>query len=186
MKIELLNLERFSADSNLAEFKIVGSVDIILENSLVVENLKIIKNEDNNLFVAMPSKKTATGRIVEVAYPITDVFADEISKVVIAGYNGEKINDQISEELVITDMKIRIIEDLDNIKAKIAILFNDKFVVNDIFILEKNNKLKVVMPSKRDKQNKTTTRNIVYPKNEEFGQYILKKICNKYKVAKNK
>ena len=60
-----------------------GIASILLDDSFAVHDIRIIQG-DNGLFIAMPSRKTATGGYRDIAHPINPdvrkMFEDEILK----------------------------------------------------------------------------------------------------------
>ena len=58
-----------------------GIASILLDDSFAVHDIRIIEG-DNGLFIAMPSRKTATGGYRDIAHPINSetrqVFEKEI------------------------------------------------------------------------------------------------------------
>lgn len=65
-----------------------GMASIVLDNAFAVHDIRIIEG-DNGLFIAMPSRKTATGGYRDIAHPINpdvrkmfqDAVLDEYAKV---------------------------------------------------------------------------------------------------------
>ncbi len=64
-----------------------GIVSILIDDALVIHDIRIIEKEDR-LFVAMPSRKTATG-YRDIAHPIRKEVREELEKVIIDEYNKE-------------------------------------------------------------------------------------------------
>ena len=65
-----------------------GMASIVLDNAFAVHDIRIIEG-DNGLFIAMPSRKTATGGYRDIAHPINpdvrkmfqDAVLDEYAQV---------------------------------------------------------------------------------------------------------
>jgi stage V sporulation protein G len=50
-----------------------GIATVVIDNAFAIHDIRIIEG-DNGLFIAMPSRKTATGEYKDIAHPInTDV-----------------------------------------------------------------------------------------------------------------
>lgn len=69
----------------LAEGKMKAIVSVTIDNALVVHDVKVVDGQ-NGLFVAMPSRKTATGDFRDIAHPISQEARDLIQKEVLAKY----------------------------------------------------------------------------------------------------
>ena len=63
--------------------KILSS--FILDDSFAVHDIRIIEG-DNGLFIAMPSRKTATGGYRDIAHPINSETRDMIQKTILDHY----------------------------------------------------------------------------------------------------
>lgn len=71
---------------NLAN-KMKGVASITIDNEFVVHDIKIIES-NNNLFIAMPSKRTASGEFIDIAHPINSVTREQITTAVLEAYNN--------------------------------------------------------------------------------------------------
>ena len=66
-----------------------GIASILLDDSFAVHDIRIIEG-DNGLFIAMPSRKTATGGYRDIAHPINQDVRDRITKAVLDKYDEIK------------------------------------------------------------------------------------------------
>ncbi|MEE1182791.1 MAG: septation regulator SpoVG [Treponema sp.] len=69
------------------EGKLKAYVTITFDDCFVVHNVKIIEGVAG-LFIAMPSRKTASGEYKDVAHPISPDFRNAIQKKVLDEYNA--------------------------------------------------------------------------------------------------
>ena len=69
------------------EGKLKSYVTITFDDCFVVHNVKIIEGVAG-LFIAMPSRKTASGEYKDVAHPISPDFRNAIQKKVLDEYNA--------------------------------------------------------------------------------------------------
>ncbi|MCI5830575.1 MAG: septation regulator SpoVG [Treponema sp.] len=69
------------------EGKLKAYVTITFDACFVVHNVKIIEGVAG-LFIAMPSRKTASGEYKDVAHPISPDFRNAIQKKVLDEYNA--------------------------------------------------------------------------------------------------
>ena len=65
MKITSVNVRKINKEGS----RMKGSASVLLDDSFAVHDIRIIDG-DNGLFIAMPSRKTATGGYRDVAHPI--------------------------------------------------------------------------------------------------------------------
>ena len=63
-----------------------GIASIVLDDSFAVHDIRIIEG-DNGLFIAMPSRKTATGGYRDIAHPINPDARKQLEDAIIAEYN---------------------------------------------------------------------------------------------------
>ena len=63
-----------------------GIASILLDDSFAVHDIRIIEG-DNGLFIAMPSRKTATGGYRDIAHPINPDARKQLEDAIIAEYN---------------------------------------------------------------------------------------------------
>ncbi len=69
MEITSVTVRKFEKDGN----RMKGIATVVIDNSFAIHDIRIIEG-DNGLFIAMPSRKTATGEYKDIAHPInTDV-----------------------------------------------------------------------------------------------------------------
>ena len=65
MKITSVNVRKINKEGS----RMKGIASVLLDDSFAVHDIRIIDG-DNELFIAMPSRKTATGGYRDVAHPI--------------------------------------------------------------------------------------------------------------------
>ena len=65
MKITSVNVRKINKEGS----RMKGIASVLLYDSFAVHDIRIIDG-DNGLFIAMPSRKTATGGYRDVAHPI--------------------------------------------------------------------------------------------------------------------
>ena len=74
-----------------------GIASILLDDSFAVHDIRIIEG-DNGLFIAMPSRKTATGEYKDVAHPISPEFRTELQDKILAEYRAGHVETGGSED----------------------------------------------------------------------------------------
>ena len=78
------------------EGKLRAYVTVTFDNCFVVHNVKIIEGK-TGLFIAMPSRKTASGEYKDVAHPISPEFRNELQETIISEYNAGHVEEGIAE-----------------------------------------------------------------------------------------
>ena len=63
-----------------------GIASILLDDSFAVHDIRIIQG-DKGLFIAMPSKTTATGEHSDIAHPINRETRQMFEEAIISAYN---------------------------------------------------------------------------------------------------
>ncbi len=90
MQITELRIRKVNNDGKLRAY-----VTITFDNCFVVHNVKIIEGQEG-LFVAMPSRKTASGDYKDIAHPIDPDFRKDLQNKVINEYNQMKTDETVS------------------------------------------------------------------------------------------
>ena len=67
------------------EGKMKAVVSITLDDEFVVHDIKVIEGE-KGVFVAMPSRKSATGEYRDIAHPINSETRDYVQKIILEKY----------------------------------------------------------------------------------------------------
>ena len=84
MEITVVTLRKVNSENRL---KAVASVTF--HNEFVVHEIKVIKNPEGVLFIAMPSKKIkSTGEHKDIAHPINPATREKIQKAILEVYNN--------------------------------------------------------------------------------------------------
>lgn len=82
MKITNVSIRR--AEKEDSRMKAIASV--LLDDEFAVHDIRIIEG-DNGLFIAMPSRKTATGEYKDIAHPINSDARKMFEDAIIDAYN---------------------------------------------------------------------------------------------------
>ena len=73
-----------------------GIASIVLDDSFAVHDIRIIQG-DKGLFIAMPSRKTATGGYKDIAHPINPDVRKMFEDAIIEEYNNTEDAPAVSE-----------------------------------------------------------------------------------------
>ena len=91
MKITSVNVRKIEKEGS----RMKGIASILLDDSFAVHDIRIIEG-DNGLFIAMPSRKTATGGYRDIAHPINPEVRAMFEEAILKAY--EEAEDVKSEE----------------------------------------------------------------------------------------
>ncbi len=72
-----------------------GIASVLLDDSFAVHDIRVIEG-DNGLFIAMPSRKTATGDYRDIAHPINPEVRKMFEEKIIEEFN--KVETENTEE----------------------------------------------------------------------------------------
>lgn len=64
-------------------------VTVVFDDSFAVRNIKVIEGRDGRYLVAMPSRRLADGRYVDLAHPINAEFRGYVEDKVLASFRQE-------------------------------------------------------------------------------------------------
>ena len=91
MKITSVNVRKIDKEGS----RMKGIASVLLDDSFAVHDIRIIEG-DNGLFIAMPSRKTATGEYRDIAHPINPEVRAMFEEAILEAY--EKAEDEPSTE----------------------------------------------------------------------------------------
>ncbi len=91
MKITSVNVRKINKEGS----RMKGIASVLLDDSFAVHDIRIIDG-DNGLFIAMPSRKTATGGYRDVAHPINPEVRAMFEEAILDAY--EKAEDPTEDE----------------------------------------------------------------------------------------
>ena len=66
--------------------KVRAVVSVVFDDEFAVHDMKIIRRDDGSLFVAMPYRRTAQGKQIDIVHPTTPLMREKTEKAVIAEY----------------------------------------------------------------------------------------------------
>ena len=88
MKITSVNVRKINKEGS----RMKGIASVLLDDSFAVHDIRIIDG-DNGLFIAMPSRKTATGGYRDVAHPINPEVRAMFEEAILDAYeNAEDVS----------------------------------------------------------------------------------------------
>ena len=91
MKVTSVKVKKIEKENS----RMKGIASILLDDMIAIHDIRIISG-DNGLFVAMPSRKTATGDYRDIVHPISQEARDIIEGAILEEYN--KPEEEATEE----------------------------------------------------------------------------------------
>jgi stage V sporulation protein G len=85
LKITSVNVRKVEKEDS----RMKGIASVLLDDCFAIHDLKIIEG-DNGLFVAMPSRKTATGGYRDIAHPINPETRQMFEETILEAYKNEQ------------------------------------------------------------------------------------------------
>lgn len=93
MKITSVNVRKINKESS----RMKGIASVLIDDSFAVHDIRIIEG-DNGLFIAMPSRKTATGGYRDIAHPINPEVRTMFEEAIFEAYeNAEEPTEEDDE-----------------------------------------------------------------------------------------
>ena len=83
MKITSVNVRKIEKEGS----RMKGIASVLLDESFAVHDIRIIEG-DNGLFIAMPSRKTATGGYRDIAHPINPEVRAMFEEAILEAYKN--------------------------------------------------------------------------------------------------
>ncbi len=83
MKITSVNVRKIEKEGS----RMKGIASVLLDDCFAIHDIRIIEG-DNGLFIAMPSRKTATGEYKDIAHPINSDARKMFEDAIIEAYNN--------------------------------------------------------------------------------------------------
>lgn len=84
MKITSVNVRKVEKEDS----RMKGIASVLLDDCFAIHDIRIIEG-DNGLFIAMPSRKTATGGYRDIAHPINQESRKMFEDAVLEAYNKQ-------------------------------------------------------------------------------------------------
>ena len=91
MKVTSVKVKKIEKENS----RMKGIASILLDDMIAIHDIRIISG-DNGLFVAMPSRKTATGDYRDIVHPISQEARDIVEGAILKEY--ETAEDAPAEE----------------------------------------------------------------------------------------
>lgn len=83
MKITSINIRK----TDKVDSRMKGLASILIDDCFAIHDIRIIEG-DNGLFIAMPSRKTATGAYRDIAHPINQEVRKMFEDAIFEAYNN--------------------------------------------------------------------------------------------------
>lgn len=93
MKVTSVNVHKIEKEGS----RMKGIASIVLDDSFAVHDIRIIEG-DNGLFIAMPSRKTATGSYRDIAHPINPEVRGTLQDAILEAFENAEDTESENEE----------------------------------------------------------------------------------------
>ena len=88
MKITSVTVRKFEKEGN----RMKGIATVVIDDAFAIHDIRIIEG-DNGLFIAMPSRKTATGEYKDIAHPINTDVRTMFQSAILEEYNKASVEE---------------------------------------------------------------------------------------------
>ncbi len=88
MKITSVTVRKFEREGN----RMKGIATVVIDDAFAIHDIRIIEG-DNGLFIAMPSRKTATGEYKDIAHPINTDVRTMFQSAILEEYNKASVEE---------------------------------------------------------------------------------------------
>ena len=83
MKITSVSVRKITKENS----RLRGIASVLLDDSFAIHDIRIIEG-DNNLFIAMPSRKTPAGEYKDIVHPINQEVRTMFEKEILDAYDN--------------------------------------------------------------------------------------------------
>ena len=73
-----------------------GIASVVVDNAIAIHDIRIIEG-DNNLFIAMPSRKTPAGEYKDIVHPINQEVRTMFEKEILDAYENAEEEAKVEE-----------------------------------------------------------------------------------------
>jgi DNA-binding cell septation regulator SpoVG len=173
--------------TNKEDWSVKAYVSIVFDEKFKVTGISIRENSRGNLFVSMPSYRTnevksdGTQVYKQFCHPVTKEFNKELSEGILQAYREglEEMEMQSgTDELSFYIKPYPLNEKYGNVEALVTVIFNMKFAVNAIKIVNGKNGKFIAMPSQLKNNSGTEDEyvDLCYPVTREFRDLLYENI----------
>lgn len=178
MKIRIEGIRKLNREGS----RLLGVVDVILNELIVIEDIKIILGPSGR-FIAMPSKKV-NDTFMDFAFPINVETREELTNAVLSAFDGKGSTYGEIDDTLITELNVKYTSNATGLVALAKFEINSRFLFTNIFIVKEltedgSGRFKFLYPTKDDGEG--NRRNIYYSINREFTDKLFNTIFDKYK-----
>lgn len=190
MDYEITTKKIASQDSNIK-----GFATIEFGRCFKIENIAIIMNRNEQLFVSMPKHRTNkvdeknNPVFEEICNPITADFRKELYDNIIESFKSqEKITVKKGEQLTNPIYRVNVtpVQNEGSLIAMGSIVFDESFAVNGVIMRQKNDNIYVFMPTvktgKVDAKGFPERKEVCHPSYKSFGMDLAETFKTSYNM----
>ena len=89
-KITEIKIKKIATED---DSKLIGVAKIVIDNSFAISDIRIVKRDDNSLFVAFPSRKQLSGEYKDICHPINHTTREMFENVILSEFKKYDKND---------------------------------------------------------------------------------------------
>ncbi len=179
---------------------ICGFASVVFEDCFKAGNIAIVKNKEGELFVSMPRYESSKEQdeYQDICHPITKEFRESLCDNILKSFaelerTGEKnyhFGEAQTKELAFNVAVTPYEREGSSLRGLARIYLEDRFVINQVTLVEGRNGIFVSMPSYKtnrvDQHGKPVYRDICYPVTAKFRENLYDRIQSAYEEAKTK
>ena len=90
MKVTSVNVRKIEKEGS----RMKGIASVLIDDSFAVHDIRIIEG-DTGLFIAMPSRKTATGGYRDIAHPINPEVRSMFEEAILEAYKNAEESTEV-------------------------------------------------------------------------------------------
>lgn len=180
-----------------SESNVKGLASVVFADSFKVSNIAIVENKKGEFFVSMPRYASSKDQEYhDICNPITKEFREELYNAILTtfeqaskGGENQSVVENSKDTKLSYNVKVTSFErEGSNIRGFGRVYFNDRFVINNISLLQGKHGVFVAMPSYKTKQmdenGKPVYQDICFPVTKEFREKLYGDIKSAYKREK--
>lgn len=191
---------KYSVNVNVLEqpvSNVKGFASVVFADQFKVSNIAIVENKNGELFVSMPRYASSKdSEYHDICNPITKEFREDLYGNILTAFTqaqrGEEKNMTVGNQKdtqLAYNVKVTPFErEGSNIRGLGRIYLDDRFVINNVSLIQGKRGVFVSMPSyktnQKDEQGKSIYQEICFPVTKEFREKLYGDIRGAYQEAK--
>lgn len=84
--MEITEVKIYPFDTRGIGGRVRAIAHIILDNQLIIKDIKLIQNKHGGYFISFPKKRTTSGKFVDIVEPLSKELEENIRRVIVDKY----------------------------------------------------------------------------------------------------